>query len=100
MAGLAKALHLSFTIFMTSLGLVCALKSSWLFILHVRPHWAWGLRLLARDWRRYGAPALIQAGTTAGCQSIPLMILASVSGSLQVGGFIAMRSLTQPLTLI
>jgi O-antigen/teichoic acid export membrane protein len=100
MAGSGKLFHLSFAAFMTTLGLVCALKSSWLFILHVRPHWSWGFRLLARDWRRYGMPTLIQAGASAGCVHGPLMVLAAVSGAAQVGGFIAMRSLTQPLMLV
>ena len=98
--GFAQVHHVSFAAFMTTLAVVCALKSSWLFFLHVKPHWSWGLRLLARDWRRYGVPALVQAGASSGCQHVPLMILATVSGSAQVGGFSAMRSLTQPLMVV
>lgn len=96
----AKFHHVSFAAFMITLAGVCALRSSWLFFLHVKPHWSWGMRLLARDWRRYGVPALLQAGAASGCQHVPLMILATVSGSAQVGGFSAMRSLTQPLMLV
>ncbi|HWZ62149.1 MAG TPA: lipopolysaccharide biosynthesis protein [Steroidobacteraceae bacterium] len=96
----AKFHHVSFATFMVTLAAVCTLRSSWLFFLHVQPHWSWGMRLLGRDWRRYGVPALLQAGAASGCQHIPLMILATVSGSAQVGGFSAMRSLTQPLMLV
>lgn len=99
-SGFAKVHPVSFAAFMTTLAVVCALKSSWLFFLHEKPHWSWGLRLLARDWRRYGVAALVQAGAASGCQHVPLMILATVSGSAQVGGFSAMRSLTQPLMLV
>jgi hypothetical protein len=59
-AGLAKLLHWSFSAFMVSLGLLCAVKSFWLCILRVRPHWSWGLRLLTRDWHRHGMPSLIR----------------------------------------
>lgn len=99
-AGLAKFLHWSFAGFMVSLSALCAIKASWFLMLRVRPHWVWGLRLLARDWRRHGMPALIQAGSSACTQHVPLMILATVGGSAEVGGLIAMRSLTQPLTLV
>jgi O-antigen/teichoic acid export membrane protein len=100
MAVLAKQIHISFPVFMTLLGLVCTLKFLWLCVLRVRPHWAWGLRLLARDWRRYGTVAVIQSASYAGGQHLPLMILAALSGSAQVGGLIAMRSLIQPLMLV
>jgi O-antigen/teichoic acid export membrane protein len=100
MAVLAKEAHVSFPVFMTLLGLVCTLKFLWLSVLRVRPHWAWGLRLLARDWRRYGTVAVIQSASYAGGQHLPLMILAALSGSAQVGGLIAMRSLIQPLMLV
>jgi O-antigen/teichoic acid export membrane protein len=100
MTGFAKAHHVTFAVFMTAFAAICALKSSWLFFLHVRPHWTWGLRLLKRDWHRYGMPALLQAGASSGCQHVPLMILATVSGPAQVGGFSAMRSLTQPMMLV
>jgi O-antigen/teichoic acid export membrane protein len=96
----AKLHHVGFAAFMITLAGVCALRSSWLFFLHVKPHWAWGMRLLVRDWHRYGVPALVQAGAASGCQHIPLMVLATLSGSAQVGGFSAMRSLTQPLMLV
>jgi len=69
-------------------------------MLRVRPHWTWGLRLLARDWRHYGTVAVIQSASYAGGQHLPLMILAALSGSAQVGGLIAMRSLIQPLMLV
>lgn len=99
-AGLTKLLHWGFSAFMVSLGLLCAVKSLWLCILRVRPHWSWGLRLLIRDWRRNGMPSLIQAGSFAAGQHVPLMILAAEAGSAQVGGLLAMRSLTQPLILV
>jgi O-antigen/teichoic acid export membrane protein len=100
MAILAKQVHISFPVFMTLLGLVCTLKFLWLCVLRVRPHWSWGLRLLGRDWRRYGTVAVIQSASYAGGQHLPLMILAALSGSAQVGGLIAMRSLIQPLMLV
>jgi O-antigen/teichoic acid export membrane protein len=100
MAILAKEVQVSFPVFMTLLGFVCTVKFLWLSVLRVRPHWAWGLRLLARDWRRYGTVAVIQSASYAGGQHLPLMILAALSGSAQVGGLIAMRSLIQPLMLV
>lgn len=100
LSAFAKFHRISFTAFMCTLAAVCALRSSWLFFLHVQPHWSWGMRLLARDWHRYGVPALLQAGAASGCQHVPLMILATLSGAAQVGGFSAMRSLTQPLMLV
>ena len=100
MAILAKRVHVGFPVFMTLLGLVCTLKSLWLGVLRVRPHWRWGLRLLARDWRRYGSVSVIQSASYAGGQHFPLMILAALSGSAQVAGLIAMRSLIQPLMLV
>jgi O-antigen/teichoic acid export membrane protein len=99
-AVLAKVLDLSFIDFMMSLGLIFSLRSLWLCLLHIRPHWSWGIRLLRRDWRRYGVPALIQAGSFAGGQHLPLIVLATFGGSAQVGGLIAMRSLSQPLSVV
>jgi O-antigen/teichoic acid export membrane protein len=97
---LAKQVHLGFPAFMGLLGSACTLKFLWLCVLRVRPNWSWGLRLLGRDWRRYGPLAVIQSGSYAGGQHFPLMILAALAGSAQVGGLIAMRSLIQPLMLV
>lgn len=100
MAAFAKRFQPSFTVFMTLFGFACTLKFLWLCLLRVRPHWSWGRRLLVRDWRRYGTLAMIQSGSYAGGQHFPLMILGAMSGSAQVGGLIAMRSLIQPLMLV
>jgi len=96
----AKRLQLGFPAFMTLLGFACTLKILWLCVLRIRPHWPWGRRLLARDWRRYGPLAVIQSGSYAGGQHFPLMILGALAGSAQVGGLVAMRSLIQPLMLV
>jgi O-antigen/teichoic acid export membrane protein len=90
----------SYPVLMTILGFACTLKFLWLCILRTRPHWAWGRRILGRDWRRYGTLAIVQSGSYAGGQHFPLMILGALSGAAQVGGLAAMRSLIQPLMLV
>jgi O-antigen/teichoic acid export membrane protein len=100
LAVLAKFAHLGFFPFMAGLGVACTLKGSWLALLRVAPRWGWAWRFLARDWRAYGWPALVQAATSAGGTHVPVIALAAVRGPIEVAGFVAMRSLTQPLALI
>jgi O-antigen/teichoic acid export membrane protein len=85
---------------MAALALCCLAKAGWLISLGLRPRWGWALHLLGRDWRRYGTASVLQAGSYAGAQHVPVMILAGISGAAEVAGLVAMRSLTQPLQVV
>lgn len=96
----AKRQQIGFESFMGLLAASCTLKGMWLAWLRVAPRWSWGLRIIAGDWRSYGWPAVMQALTSLGTQHAPVLILSGLRGSAAVAGLVAMRSLTQPITLV
>lgn len=86
--------------FLGALACACLVKAAWLSLLGTRPRWAWGLRLLGRDWRQYGVPTLFATAANAACSNVPVMVLAATRGPAEVAGMAAMRSLTMPLNLV
>jgi len=64
------------------------------------PLWRSGRRLVAVDWRRYGIPSPVGAANYAGFTHVPVMSLEALSGPLEVGVLVAMRTLMQPLMVI
>ncbi len=102
LGALARWWGLSFVGFMTGLIIFTLGKGCLVAIALVgaRPRWRAGRRRLALDWRRYGWPAMIGAVNNAGIIHIPVMLLASLRGPLEVGALVAMRTLMQPLLVI
>jgi O-antigen/teichoic acid export membrane protein len=102
LAALARWRGLSFVGFMTGLIIFTLAKGCLVMIALVgaRPRWRAGRRLLALDWRRYGMPAVMGAANNAGFLHIPVMLLATLRGPLEVGVLVAMRTLMQPLMVI
>ncbi len=98
---LARWRGLSFVGFMTGLIVFTIAKGIVVIALvGARPRWRAGGRLLAVDWRRYGMPSVIGAASYAGFTHVPVMLLEALSGPLQVGVFVAMRTLMQPLMVV
>ncbi len=101
LALLARLRGLSFLGFMIGLIVFTLAKGVVVVALvGARPRWRSGRRLLAVDWRRYGMPSLIGAASYAGFTHVPVMLLEALSGPLQVGVFVAMRTLMQPLMVV
>lgn len=101
LAVLARLRGLSFQGFMIGLVLFAIGKGTVVVaLLGARPRWRAGRRLLAADWRRYGMPSVIGAASYAGYTHVPVMLLEALGGPLQVGVFVAMRTLMQPLTVV
>jgi O-antigen/teichoic acid export membrane protein len=101
LAALARWRGLGFPGFMVGL-IVFAIGKGIVVVALVsaRPRWRAGRRLLVADWQRYGMPSLIGAASYAGFTHVPVMLLEALSGPLQVGVFVAMRTLMQPLMVI
>jgi len=92
---------LSFQGFMVGLMIFAVLKGCIVVALvGSRPKWRSGRRLVAVDWRRYGIPSVVGAANYAGFTHVPVMLLEALSGPLEVGVLVAMRTLMQPLMVI
>jgi O-antigen/teichoic acid export membrane protein len=102
LGALARWWGLSFVGFMTGLIIFTLGKGCLVVIALVgaRPKWRSGRRLLALDWKRYGMPAMMGAVNNAGFLHIPVMLLATLRGPLEVGALVAMRTLMQPLLVV
>jgi O-antigen/teichoic acid export membrane protein len=72
---------------------VAALVGAW-------PRWRQGWRLLRLDWKRYGLPSVVGAANYAGFTHVPVMLLESMSGPLEVSVYVAMRTIMQPLMVV
>ncbi len=80
-------------------GYVC-LKFIFLLIALGRPHFFWGWRLVKRDFRKNFIGAISGIIGYSGHNHVPLFILGLVAAPAQVGAFVAMRGLLQPLQII
>lgn len=101
LSSLARWHNLSFRGFMGGLIVFCVLKGVVaVALVGARPRWRAGRRLLAIDWRRYGMPSLIGAANYAGFTHVPVILLETMSGPLQVSVYVAMRTLMQPLMVV
>jgi O-antigen/teichoic acid export membrane protein len=102
LGALAHWWGLGFLGFMTGLIIFSLGKGCLVVIAFVgaRPRWRSGRRLLTVDWRRYGVPAMMGAVNNAGFLHIPVMLLASLRGPLEVSVFVAMRTLMQPFMVL
>jgi O-antigen/teichoic acid export membrane protein len=100
LAGLTYAVALPFELFMAGLAIFSVTKGAWIAASGARPRWRWGWRFLKQDLRQHGVSGGLITAAHAGFTHVPVMVLAGVSSAAQVATFIAMRSLTQPLSLI
>jgi O-antigen/teichoic acid export membrane protein len=101
LALLGRMRGLSFLGFMIGLAVFTLAKGAVVVaIVGAWPRWRAGRRLLALDWRRYGVPSLIGAASYAGFTHVPVVLLEALNGPLQVGVFVAMRTLMQPLMVV
>lgn len=100
LAAAAKYAGLPFFGFMIGLMVFSFFKGLWLVITTANPQFASGWRLLRRDLRARFMPSLVGAAGYSGYNHLPIFILGATSPPVYVAGFVAMRSLIQPLQII
>jgi O-antigen/teichoic acid export membrane protein len=96
----AALLQLPFLGFMAGLCAFCALKGLWLVATIARPRFRQGWRLLVRDLRGKMGWASLGAVAYGGYNHAPIFILGATAAPIHTAGFVAMRSLMQPLQVI
>jgi len=101
LGSLARWWGLSFAGFMLGLIAFTLAKGGVVIaLIGERPRWRSGRRLLAVDWKRYGMPAVMGAANNAGFLHVPVMLLETLRGPVEVGVLVAMRTLMQPLMVV
>lgn len=100
LAAAARFADLSFLGFMIGLMIFSVLKGLWLILTTANPRWVAGWKLLRRDLKARFMPSLVGAAGYSGYNHMPIFILGFTSPPVYVAGFVAMRSLIQPLQII
>jgi O-antigen/teichoic acid export membrane protein len=100
LAAAAQFANLSFLGFMVGLLIFSVLKGLWLVVTTANPRFRAGWKLLRRDLAARFMPSLIGAAGYSGYNHMPIFILGVTSPPVYVAGFVAMRSLIQPLQII
>lgn len=100
LAAAAQFAGLSFLGFMAGLLVFSLLKGLWLVFTTANPRFGAGWKLLRRDLSARFMPSLVGAAGYSGYNHMPIFILGVTSPPVYVAGFVAMRSLIQPLQII
>ncbi len=92
--------HIDYSVVMLLVGSYAIIKIIRLVMLLGTPDLFWGWRLVKRDFRKYFFGSILGVIGSSGFSHVPLFILGAVAAPIHAAAFVALRGLTQPLTMV